>query len=407
VSDEQSSPIRVLHVITRMIVGGAQENTLLSVEGLNNLPTYDVALVSGVDRGPEGDLVARTRQTTDLVLIPELARNVNPIADSVALFKLYSLIKKGRYHIVHTHLAKAGVLGRIAAWLARTPIIVHGLHGLVFHEYQPWLVNRTWWAVQKIVGPITDHYISVSSVISQKAIEAGIASTDNLTTVYSGMELDWFLNADVDPETVRRQLGIPDNAPVVGKIARMVSIKNHDALLDAAPEIIARYPDVRFLLVGDGPLLGHLRSRAKQMGITEQVVFAGLVPRERIPEMLSVMDVLAHTALYEGLPRVLAQALAMGKPCVAYDADGAREVVVAGETGYLVHPGDTVGLALAVNQLLEDPQLRARMGEAGRRRVDPAFRAETMVQQIDRVYQDLMHQYARRLARVAPRTVKT
>jgi glycosyltransferase involved in cell wall biosynthesis len=333
VSDEQSSPIRVLHVITRMIVGGAQENTLLSVEGLNNLPTYDVALVSGVDRGPEGDLVARTRQTTDLVLIPELARNVNPIADAVALFKLYSLIKKGRYHIVHTHLAKAGVLGRIAAWLARTPIIVHGLHGLVFHEYQPWLVNRTWWAVQKIVGPITDHYISVSSVISQKAIEAGIASTDNLTTVYSGMELDWFLNADVDPETVRRQLGIPDNAPVVGKIARMVSIKNHDALFDAAPEIIARYPDVRFLLVGDGPLLGHLRSRAKQMGITEQVVFAGLVPRERIPEMLSVMDVLAHTALYEGLPRVLAQALAMGKPCVAYDADGAREVVVAGETG--------------------------------------------------------------------------
>jgi glycosyltransferase involved in cell wall biosynthesis len=123
--------------------------------------------------------------------------------------------------------------------------------------------------------------------------------------------------------------------------------------------------------------------------------------------MLSVMDVLAHTALYEGLPRVLAQALAMGKPCVAYDADGAREVVVAGETGYLVQPGDTVGLAVAVNQLLEDPQLRARMGEAGRRRVDPAFRAETMVQQIDRVYQDLMHQYARRLARVAPRTVKT
>jgi len=406
VSVNERSPIRVLHVITRMILGGAQENTLLSVEGLNRLPTYDVALASGVDRGPEGDMVTRTRQTTELILVPELGRNVNPIADAVALWKLYSLIKKGRYHIVHTHLAKAGVLGRIAAWLARTPIIVHGLHGLVFHEYQPWLVNRTWWAVQKACGPITDHYISVSSVISQKAIEAGIASSHNLTTIYSGMELDWFLDAKVDSASVRRQLGIPDDAPVIGKIARMVDIKNHDALLDAAPAIIARFPDVRFLLVGDGPLLEQLRSRANQMGIGEHVVFTGLVARERIPEMLSVMDVLAHTALYEGLPRVLVQALAMGKPCVAFDADGAREVVVPEETGYLVRPGDTAGVAAAVNRLLEDPQLRARMGEAGRRRVDPPFRAETMVQDIDTVYQKLMHRHANRLARAKTQNAK-
>jgi glycosyltransferase involved in cell wall biosynthesis len=403
---ERPMPTRVLHVITRMILGGAQENTLLSVEGLNRIPTYDVSIVSGVDHGPEGDLLARTRQGADLVIVPELGRNVNPIADVVALWKLYLLIKKGRYHIVHTHLAKAGVLGRVAAWLARTPIIVHGLHGLVFHEYQPWFVNRTWWAVQKLMGPITDHYISVSSAISQKAIEAGIASSDNLTTIYSGMELDWFLNATVDPASARRQLGIPDDAPVVGKIARMVDIKNHDALLDAAPAIIARHPDVRFLLVGDGPLLEHLRSRANRMGISKHVVFTGLVARERIPEMLAAMDVLAHTALYEGLPRVLAQALAMGKPCVAFDADGAKEVVVPEETGYLVRPGDTAGLAATVNRLLEDPVLRARMGDAGRRRVDPAFRTETMVQQIDTVYQELTRRHAERLARVTEQPAK-
>jgi glycosyltransferase involved in cell wall biosynthesis len=142
------------------------------------------------------------------------------------------------------------------------------------------------------------------------------------------------------------------------------------------------------------------------MGIGEHVVFPGLVAREQIPEMLSVMDVLAHTALYEGLPRVLAQALAMGKPCVAFDADGAREVVVPGETGYLVRPGDVAGVAAAVNRLLEDPQLRARMGEAGRRRVDPAFRAETMVQHIDAVYQELMQRHANRLARVGAQPAK-
>jgi glycosyltransferase involved in cell wall biosynthesis len=404
---EQNAPIRVLHVITRMIIGGAQENTLLSVEGLDRLSRYDAALVSGVERGLEGDLLTRTRQTTDLILVPELRRNLNPIADAIALWKLYSLIKKGRYHIVHTHLAKAGVLGRVAAWLARTPIIVHGLHGLVFHEYQPWLVNRTWWAVQKVCKPITDHFISVSEVISQKAIDAGIASSDNLTTIYSGMELDWFLKANVNPMSIRRQLDIPENAPVIGKIARMVDIKNHDALLDAAPEIITRHPDARFLLVGDGPLLEHLRSRASQMGIGEHIIFTGVVPRERIPEMLAAMDVLAHTALYEGLPRVLAQALAMGKPCVAFDADGAREVVVPEETGYLVCPGDTAGIAAAVSRLLQDPKLRAQMGEAGRRRVDPAFRAETMVQHIDKVYQELLRRHADRLARIKAHPAKT
>ena len=395
---DRPAPVRVLHVITRMILGGAQENTLLSVEGLDRLPTYDVTLVSGVDRGPEGNMLVRTRETTHLVIVPEMQRDVHPIADAIALWKLYRLIKKGRYHIVHTHLAKAGVLGRVAAWLARTPIIIHGLHGLVFHEYQPLYENRTWWAVQKLCAPITDHYISVSRVISEKAIDAGLASPDNLTTIYSGMELDWFLDANIDTAAVRRELDIPDDAPVLGKIARMVPVKNHEQLLAAAPEIIARYPNVRFLLIGDGPLLDHLRARAAQMGMSDHFIFTGLVPRERIPEMIAVMDVLVHTALYEGLPRVLAQALAMGKPCVACDADGAREVVVPEETGYLVQPGDTSGLAAAVDRLLRDPQLRARMGEAGRRRVDPAFRVETMVEHIDTVYQELLRRHAKRLA---------
>src|SRR5262249_27785413 len=143
---------------------------------------------------------------------------------------------------------------RIAAWMARTPIAVHGLHGLVFHEHQPWIVNRTWWAVQKACAPLTDHYISVSDVVSQKAIDSGLATPGTMTTIYSGMELDWFLNATVDPVSIRRHLNIPLDAPVIGKIARMVPVKNHDALFDAAPEIIARHPQTRFLLVGDGPL---------------------------------------------------------------------------------------------------------------------------------------------------------
>jgi glycosyltransferase involved in cell wall biosynthesis len=389
----------VLHIITRLIVGGAQENTLLSVEGLDRRPEYEVTLVTGVDNGPEGDLLERARRTTRLVIVPELGRSINPLSDVAASYKLYRLIRTGRYHIVHTHSSKAGVLGRLAAKLAGTPIVVHTLHSLVFHDYQPWLVNRLWWAVKMLCAPLTDHFISVSSVISQKAIAAGIGRPEKFTTIYSGMELDWFLDSKVDPAAVRREFGIPEDAPVVGKIARLFSLKGHDQLLDAAPEIVRRHPNVRFLLIGDGLLYEHLRSRAREAGILDNFVFAGLIPRERIPEMIAGMDVVVHTSLREGLARVLPQALAMGKPCVSFDLDGAPEVVIPGETGFLVKPGDVRELADAISELLANPQLRARMGEAGRHRVDPAFRAETMVEQIASVYQLLLSRYAGRLSR--------
>lgn len=381
---------RVLHVITRLIVGGAQENTLLSVEGLDRMPELEVTLVTGIDKGPEGDLLERAQRTTRLVILPELGRAISPLADVIAFVKLYRLIRRGRYDIVHTHSSKAGVLGRIAAWLAGTPIIVHTLHSLVFHDYQPWLVNRTWWAIKKLCAPITDHYISVSRIIAEKAIAEGIAPAHKFTTIYSGMELDWFLNAKADASAVRRELGIPEDAPVVGKIARLFPLKGHDQLLDAIPAIVKADPRVRFLLVGDGILQDHLRERARRGGFLQNIVFAGLVPRERIPEMIAAMDVLVHTSLREGLARVLPQALAMGKPCVSFDIDGAPEVVIPEETGLLVKPGDAAGLSAAINRLLADPTLRERMGQNGRRRVDPAFRAETMAAQIADVYRELL-----------------
>lgn len=393
-----SEPLKVLHIITRLIVGGAQENTLLSVEGLDKFPEYEVTLVTGVDNGPEGDLLERARRTTRLIVVPELGRSISPLADLKAFWKLYRLIRKGRYHIVHTHSSKAGVLGRVAARLAGTPIIVHTLHSLVFHEYQPWYVNRLWRLVKKTCAPLTDYFISVSEIISQKAIDAGIAPPEKFTTIYSGMELDWFLKAEADPLAVRREFGIPDDALVVGKIARLFALKGHDQLLDAAPAVVERHPNVRFFLIGDGVLNDHLHHRAREAGILDNFVFAGLIPRERIPEMISAMDMVVHTSLREGLARVLPQALAMGKPCVSFDIDGAPEVVIPGETGYLVQAGDARGLADAISRLLEDPQLRERMGSAGVRRVDPAFRAETMVDEIASVYRALVTRYPERLA---------
>ena len=392
-----SQPIRVLHIITRMIVGGAQENTLLSVVGLDAMPEYEVTLLSGIDQGREGELLSQARETTHLIVLPEMGRSINPFSDLIAFWKLYKLIKKGRYHIVHTHSSKAGVLGRLAAWLAGTPLIVHTLHSLVFHDYQPWIVNRSWWLVKKICAPVTDFFISVSAVISEKAIAAGIAEPEKFRTIYSGMELDWFLNAQFDAKKIKQEFGIPLDSPVVGKIARLFPLKGHDQLMDAAPEIVKRIPNVRFFLIGDGILLEHLEERARKYGILDNFVFAGLIDRTRIPEMISAMDVVVHTSLREGLARVLPQSLAMGKPCVSFDIDGAREVVINDKTGYLVEAFDSVGLANGVVRLLEDKELRKQFGENGRRHVDPNFRAEKMVADISEVYQMLLKQHAGRI----------
>lgn len=395
----QRSPVRVLHIITRMIVGGAQENTLLSVVGLDAMPEYDVTLVSGIDKGREGELLSQARETSHLIVLPEMGRSINPFSDLVALYKLYKLIKQGRYHIVHTHSSKAGVLGRIAAWFAGTPIIVHTLHSLVFHDYQPWIINRAWWLAKKICAPVTDFYISVSDIISEKAIAAGIAPREKFRTIYSGMELDWFLNAKFDADKVRSEFGIPPDAPVVGKIARLFPLKGHDQLMDAAPEIVRRVPNVRFFLIGDGILLEHLEERARGYGIYDNFVFAGLIDRKRIPEMISAMDVVVHTSLREGLARVLPQSLAMGKPCVSFDIDGAPEVVIDDKTGYLVKPFDSVNLATRIAELLNDAPLRMQFGENGRRHVDPNFRTEKMVADIAEVYEMLLATHLTRVAK--------
>ncbi len=394
-----AGPVRVLHIITRMILGGAQENTLLSVVGLDAMPEYDVTLLSGVDHGPEGELLTQAGETCDLIVLPEMERRLNPFSDTASFWAIYRLIRKGKYHIVHTHSSKAGVLGRLAARLAGTPIIVHTIHGLAFHEYQPWFVNRTWRMAEKICAPVTDSIVTVCDVMAEKAVAAGIARPEKFRTIYSGMELDWFLNAKFDTAKVRQEFGIPLDAPVVGKVARLFSLKGHDQLMDAAPEIVRRVPNVRFFLIGDGILLEHLQERARGYGILENFVFAGLIDRTRIPEMISAMDVVVHTSLREGLARVLPQSLAMGKPCVSFDIDGAREVVIDDHTGYLVKAFDSVGLADKVARLLEDKELRDQFGANGREHVDPNFRTEKMVADISEVYQMLLEKHADRIQR--------
>jgi glycosyltransferase involved in cell wall biosynthesis len=386
-------PVRVLHIITRLILGGAQENTLYTAIGQSRNPDFEVTLLAGIDTGPEGNLHERARAAgVNLVLMRSLIRPIRPLTDLRALIELYRFIRRGRYTIVHTHSSKAGILGRVAARMAGVPIVVHTLHSLVFHEYQASWKNRLFIRLKRSCAPLTDVLISVNDKTARGALAAGIGRADQYVTIYSGMELEPFLDIGrrLPVEQAKSQLGIPPEAPVVGKVARLFPLKGHDLFLAAAAEIAKEEPGAWFLLVGDGILRQKLEAQARQIGIRDRTIFAGLVPPEKVPDHIQAMDVVVHTSLREGLARVLPQAGAVCKPVVTFDLDGAPEVIQDGQSGYLVSPGDTAALARRVLELLREPARRGVFGRAGQAFAAANFDAGHMVERINAVYYRLL-----------------
>lgn len=400
--------IKVLHIITRLILGGAQENTLLTAAGQQRSGRYDVVLLSGIDEGPEGTLHDEARATgVPLVLVPWLIRPISPLKDLLALIALYRFIKKGKFDVVHTHSSKAGILGRIAARMAGVPVVVHTLHSLVFHEYQGRFKNRVYILLKKLCAPLTDLYISVCDATTRGALREGIASPDRYVTVYSGIDLTPFeeVSRQLTVEQAKERLGLDPARPVVGKVARLYYQKGHDLFLQAAARIAIDNPKVIFLVVGDGILRQHLAHMAQDLGIGANVVFAGRVDPSDIPVYMRAMDVVVHTSIREGIARVIPQAYAVGIPVVALNLDGAPEVIEDGRTGFLVAPGSEAAVAEAVDVLLGSAPLRQEMAQKGHEIVLQKFPVEVMVARIDDIYTKLV--VNKGLAeRAAPRSVE-
>ena len=389
----ERAPARVVHVITRMILGGAQENTLITVAGLKESPRYDVTLVTGPAIGPEGELLDAARKCgVRVIVVPEMRREVNPWLDGVALASLLAILRRLRPAIVHTHSSKAGILARLAARLCRVPTIVHTIHGLPFHPYQGWLANKLFVWLERGAARWTDQIVTVADAMIEQAVAARVASRSRFRTIYSGMDVDAFLRRDWDVAAIRARLGLTPDDLVVGKIARLASLKGYEHVIDVAPAVVEEFPRAKFLFVGDGARRHELERRVRQLGITGRVVFAGLVDAQKIPEMIAAMDLVVHASLREGLARVLPQALISGKPVVSFDVDGAREVVIDGETGYLVEPESRPRLLDAMRALLADPQRRAALGAAGCARCAEQFRAGVMVSRIADLYEELLAQ---------------
>ncbi|MFO0906089.1 MAG: glycosyltransferase family 4 protein [Pirellulales bacterium] len=379
--------MRVAHVITRMIVGGAQENTLFNCEDLVQMYNDDVLLITGPALGPEGDLLTQGRGVSFQVeVIPELQRSVHPWRDWASYRALRRTLEKYQPDVVHTHSAKGGMLGRMAAWSLGVPSIIHTVHGAPFHPYQPWIARELIRRAERYGATKCHKLVSVADAMTDLLVNAGVAPREKCTTIYSGMDVEPFLAADEHRERVRKELGFERQHVVIGKIARLFHLKGHEYVIDAAERVVAACPEAHFLFVGDGILRESLQARIDKAGLTDHFHFTGLVAPSRIPELLGAMDILVHASLREGLARALPQALIAGKPAVSFDCDGAREVVLTGETGCLVPPLSVDRLAAALQELASDPALRTRLGQTGRARFTDQFRHQTMTRRLRELY---------------------
>lgn len=387
------SPLLATHVITRLIVGGAQENTVATILGLQQKPEFRTDLLTGPTTGSEGTIEPDYRRRSDAItVLPTIVRPVRPLTDLKGLFNLRSHFRATHPTIVHTHSGKAGVLGRWAARLEGVPIIIHGVHGPSFGSWQNPAANFIFRAAERSAGRVTTYFIAVAQAMIEQYLAAGIGHPGQYERVFSGFPLESFLAATNDP-ALRARFGLSQGDFVIGKIARMCELKGHDDLFRVAPELARRVPNVRFLLVGGGPWEERFKQSAVTLGIADRFVFTGLVPPRDIPALAGIMDVLVHLSYREGLPRALPQAMAAGKPVVAFDCDGAGEVCMTGKTGFLIPLRDDAALLDALRTLAESPELRERLGAEGRAFVRERFPVERMVADTHRIYLRLLKEH--------------
>jgi glycosyltransferase involved in cell wall biosynthesis len=374
-----------------LIVGGAQENTLFCCADLAGDFGDDVLLIIGSESGREGSLLGEVCGRFPVVVVPELVRSISPYNDILAYFKLRKHLAAFKPDVVHTHSAKAGIIGRFAAWNLKAPLVVHTVHGAPFYPYQNFFVRKFYQSCERFGANCCHVMISVADAMTDLMADAKIAPREKFTTIYSGMDVDKFLNSDQFRVKTRERFGILESEIVVGKIARLFHLKGHEYLLAAAGAVLDKVPAVKFMFVGDGIFMERFKSEVDRRGIADRFIFTGLLAPEQIPAVISAMDIVVHTSLREGLARVLPQALLAGKPVISYDIDGAREVVIDGVTGYLLPPKSITQLENAIIKLAQSSDLRNNFGQTGKKRFTQQFDRHYMTAQIRKLYETYLN----------------
>jgi glycosyltransferase involved in cell wall biosynthesis len=378
-------PIKVLRVITRLNIGGPAIHAILLTSALDDGVEFRSTLVAGVTAPHEGDMLDLAHaRGVEPISLPALGREISPLDDLVALARLVQIVRQVRPDVVHTHMAKAGTVGRLAARICGVPLIVHTYHGHVFHSYFGRTRTRVFLTIERALGLATHRIVVVGDSQRGEIASYGVAPLAKIQSIRLGLELSPFLRADTARGALRHELGIQAGTPLVGIVARLVPIKAHEVFLEAAARIRAALPAVRFLVIGDGERRQELETLANKLGLADSLTFLGW--RRDMAGVYADLDVVALTSLNEGSPVALIEALAAARPVVSTAVGGVPEVVIHGETGLTVGVSDASALADAVLALLRDPSLAATLGAAGRRHVYPRYDSSRLVNDVRNLY---------------------
>ncbi|MCC5830215.1 MAG: glycosyltransferase family 4 protein [Phycisphaeraceae bacterium] len=387
--------MKIVHIITRLILGGAQQNTVMSCHAQVERG-HEVHLVYGPIHGPEGSLLAEAQRSgATLHEWPTMRRSIMPGKDVRCLFSLRQFLRRLKPDIVHTHSSKAGIIGRLAAWSARVPVVVHTVHGLAFHEQQsPW-VSRAYVNIERLAARRCHHMIGITQAMVDLCLAEDTGRPDQFSVIPSGVDERMFAPPEDRAAERRRilaELGLRGDGKIIGIVARLDALKGHADLLEILPKLRARMGEVHLLCVGDGWNRKQLEAKARSQGIAGYVTWLGLVSLEKVPALLAAMDVMVLPSYQEGQSRTLVEALFCETPVVGYRVGGIPEVCIDGRTGLLVAPGDLDHLTAAITTMLENPQQARELARAGRDHCLANFSARGMTEKLESLYDRLARQ---------------
>ncbi|MCP3931070.1 MAG: glycosyltransferase family 4 protein [Bacteroidetes bacterium] len=401
---------KIVHIITRLDMGGSAQNTLGTCIGLSERG-YQIVLVSGLSiesKMTEREILAvradeeRARKSgVKIIKIAPLIRKISPLKDTAALLALLKLIKENRPIIIHTHSSKAGILGRFAAWILRTPITIHTPHGHVFQGHFPPVISKVFLIIERLFDKITDCTVALTRGERDDYLKLSVTTSPKLATIHSGVKIKKFMHPAKDSAVDSKSLGVEPYDRIVGAVGWLLPIKGPDYLIKAMQRVWRKFPDVKLVFVGKGELKEKLMDMANDMGVINRVLFSGW--RDDIHNIMPLFEIFVLPSLNEGMGRVIVEAMAAERPVVASNIGGIPDLVIDGETGILVEPCDVIGLADSIESLLENPDRGRLMGQFGRQR-SKLFTEKQMVEQTDQLYQKLIQRDLKIYSRVSNST---
>ena len=392
--------MKILHLITRLIQGGAQQNTVMSCKAQVDAG-HDVTLAFGPIFGPEGSLLDEAQESGCKILeIPSMVRSINPLKDALCYRAIRKHVQTEQYDLVHSHSSKAGILARAAAYNCsksnasyQGPVVIHTVHGLSYHGVQSKFIHNLYIHLEREAAKHCHHIVAITPAMVESFVENNITTADKCTVIPSGVDLSRFQPNPNWRLDARKELNIPSEAPVIANLARLDALKGHDDLLDIYHSLAKDLgSETRLLFIGDGYNRPNIEAKIASYNLTDRVIITGYIPHKQIARTLSAADVKVLPSYQEGQSRTLVESLLLNIPIVAYEVGGIPSICQNDKTGRLVPLANKPALTDAIIDTFKNPEKTKKMTEQGRIYVTEKYSSKAMTDQLEILYQKLFNQ---------------